>query len=398
MEKFFDLLKGDRVIWFIVALLSGIGLIEVFSSTSMLAYRYQDGQTSHYFIRHLFFILLGLAVMFTLCRVSYKHLYKLAGVFLVFCVFLLVLTYIKGVATNSAKRWLDIGGLSFQTSDVAKLSLMIYLAKVLSQARQEGVKMWDVYKKCLLAVGVVCGLILPSNFSTAFLVGLASLFVMFVGNIRPKWLLATVGVAVVCFGLFVAFVELTGAEGTRVGTWTKRIETFFGSETSKDAQFQSQQAKIAIALGDIIGKGPGNSNQRNILPHPYSDFIFAIIVEEGGLIVGLFVVVLYSVFFARCIKITRNSEKAFPAFMVLGLSLNIMFQAVVNMLVAVSIIPVTGQTLPFVSMGGTSILFNSVAVGIILNVSRYAAKKETVEDIEENQEVEEVVDYPFIAG
>jgi cell division protein FtsW len=399
MNKLLDSLKGDRAIWLMVILLSGIGLIEVFSATSMLAYKFKDGQTTYYFLRHLGFIIGGFAIMFIVSRVSYKYYFKLAGFFLCTMIVLLAVTLLTAQETNDARRWLTIPliGIKFQTSDPAKLALMIYLAKVISTAQQEGVKMFDVFKKCMAAVIVVCCLVLPANFSTAFLIGCASMTVLFIGKMNPKWLLASLGVAILLFGLFVGVMQFTGTH-SRVGTWTKRIETFFDSNASSSADFQAQQSKIAIALGGVSGKGPGNSQQRNILPHPYSDFIYSIVVEEGGLITGTVVVILYLVFFYRCILIVKNSERAFPAFLALGLSLNIILQAVANMLVAVNITPVTGQPLPFISMGGTSILFTSFSVGVILNISRYAEKRETVEEIEEEMEVEEITDYPFIAG
>ena len=388
MTKLLELLKGDRVIWTMVILLSGIGIVEVYSATSMLAYKYQDGHTTYYFLRHLMFVIIGLVLMFCASRISYKYYFKIATPALCMVVLLLILTYMTGQATNDARRWISIFGIRFQTSDPAKLILMIYLAKVISSSQNPGVKMFDVFKKCMIAILAVCGLVLPANFSTAFLIGVASMTVLFIGRINYKWLLATLGVAVLLFGLFVGIMVATGTH-SRVGTWSKRIETFFNPDANSGSDFQAQQSKIAIALGDVFGKGPGNSTQRNILPHPYSDFIYAIIVEEGGLFGGTVVIVFYLVFFYRCILIIKNSERAFPAFIVLGLSLNIMLQAVANMLVAVNITPVTGQPLPFVSMGGTASILTLFSVGIILNISRYTGKKEAVEEIEEESEIEE---------
>jgi cell division protein FtsW len=397
MKKFVELLKGDSVIWTMVILLSGIGIVEVYSATSMLAYKYQDGHTTYYFLRHLMFVCIGLILMFCASRISYKYYFKIATPALCMAVFFLILTLMTGRDTNDARRWLSLFGIRFQTSDPAKLALMIYLAKVISSSQNAGVKMIDVFKKCMIAIVLVCGLVLPSNFSTAFLIGVASLTVLFIGRINYKWLLGSIAGAVLAFGMFVGVMLATGTH-SRVGTWSKRIETFFNPKENSSADFQAQQSKIAIALGDVFGKGPGNSTQRNILPHPYSDFIYAIIVEEGGLVAGTVVIVFYLVFFYRCILIIKNSERAFPAFIVLGLSLNVMLQAVANMLVAVNITPVTGQPLPFVSMGGTASIFTLFSVGIILNISRYTGKKEPVEEIEEESEVEEVTDYPFIAG
>ena len=402
MKKLFELLKGDRALWIVVILLSFIGVVEVFSSTATLGYKYKDGNTFFHLIKHLSFVVIGFIIMFVTSRISYKRTFKIAGPFLWFSAALLLITLFSGNDTNNARRWIEIPlvGLSFQTSDLAKLALMLYLAKTISQAKDDAneTEKKNVFKQCIIAVGAICLLILPANFSTAFLVGVTSLVVLYIGRVKIKWLLMTVGAAVVLFGFFVAVTQLSGSQ-SRVGTWSKRIETFFSSDSDgSGANFQTEQAKIAIASGGITGKGIGKSQQRTVLPHPYSDFIYAEIVEECGLVGAIGIVILYLVFFYRCIAIIRDSDRTYPAFVVLGFSLNIIFQAVANMLVAVHITPVTGQPLPFVSMGGTSLIFTSISTGIILNISRYAGKKETVEEIEDEMEEEELTDYPFITG
>ncbi|MBR6278277.1 MAG: FtsW/RodA/SpoVE family cell cycle protein [Bacteroidales bacterium] len=399
MNKVFDFLKGDKAIWVMIMILSLVSIAEVYSSTSMLAYKYKGGNTVFYMLRHLGFMALGFTVMFLASHFPYKYYHKLAAPMLWTAVVLLLLTLFTGASTNEARRWFTIPfvGVKFQTSDFAKVALMIYLAKVITKAQESPEALFDGFKKSIIAIGLVCGLILPANFSTAFLIGVASLVVLFMGKMKSKWLLSTIGIAIVAFMLFIAYAKISGIQ-SRVGTWSKRIETFFSPKDNHGDDFQAQQSKIAIALGGIFGKGPGNSQQRNVLPHPYSDFIFAVIVEEGGLAGAIGIIAVYLIFFYRCIATVKKCETTFPAFLVLGLSLNIILQAVANMLVAVNITPVTGQPLPFVSMGGTSMLFNSFAVGVIVNVSRYAGKQETVEDIEEKTEVEEIEDYPFIAG
>lgn len=399
MNKFFDMLRGDRVIWIMVILLTLVSILEVYSSTSMLAYKYKEGNTVFYIFRHISFIVVGFGVMFAASRISYKSYFKIAGPFLWISVALLALTLFMGPSTNDARRWFTIPlvGISFQTSDLAKVALMVYLAKILSQSQESDEDLWEGYKKSLIAIVCVCGLVLPANFSTAFLIGATAMIVLFVGRMKLKWLGAALGIAFAALLLFILLMQASGTH-SRVGTWSKRIETYFSPDKNTEANFQADQSKIAVARGGIIGKGPGASVQRNVLPHPYSDFIFAVIVEEGGLIGAIVLITIYLILFYRCIITIKNCERTFPAFLALGLTLNLVLQAVANMLVAVNITPVTGQPLPFVSMGGTSMIFTSFSVGIILNISRYSGKKEDVTEIEEEQNVEEVTDYPFIAG
>jgi cell division protein FtsW len=366
----------------------------------MLAYKYQGGNTVYYIFKHFIFIVVGFFVMYFTSRLSYKFYFKLARPLLWVSLGLLFLTLFES-STNDAKRWFTIPltGISFQTSDLAKVSLMLYLAKVLSVSQDSEEQLFAGFKKCLIAIVGVCGLILLGNFSTAFLVGFTSLFVLFIARVKIKWIFAGIGICIGAGILLILFASLLGFH-SRVDTWKSRVETFMSSdsESSRESNYQAEQSKIAVARGGLTGVGPGGSVQRNSLPHPYSDFIFSIICEEYGLIGGLGVMIFYLIFFYRCLYTIRNSERAFPMFLSLGLSLNIIFQALANMLVAVNITPVTGQPLPFVSMGGTSIIFTSISVGIILNISRYAGKKELVEEIEEEQNVEEITDYPFIAG
>lgn len=396
-QKVFKVLKGDIGIWIVVFSLAMLSIVEVYSVTSTLSYRYQDGNTFYYPLKHLFFIVLGVGMMFVSSHLSYKRYYKVADILLWISVFLLFVTLAFGTSTNDARRWFTIPllGISFQTSDLAKLTLMLFVAKMLSRAQNVPEERHACYVKCIIGVAAVCILVLPANFSTAFLIGFSSLVMLVLGRFPRKWLWTLLGVAVVFFAIYVVVVQLSGSH-SRVGTWASRIESFFSSDDS--GNFQVSQSKAAIAHGGLVGAGIGGSIQRNTLPHPYSDFIFAEIIEEGGLIIGLVVIVAYLFLFYRCIKIAQHVDRLFPMFLLLGLSFNIMLQAVSNMLVAVNIMPVTGQPLPFVSMGGTSLLFNFWSVGIILNISRYTGERENVEEIEENDDVEEIVDYPFLAG
>lgn len=399
-KKLFGRLNGDPAIWLIVLILAFLGLIEIYSSTTMLAWKEQAGDSTYYILRHMVFLTVGLCSMHFLTYLSYKNLSKVITPMFWGSVVLLGLTLMLGDSTNDAKRWLYIPGTSFQfqTSDLAKLALMLYLAKVLSTCKSDPASRRAAFFQCVLAVGMVCVLIMPANLSTALLIAGTSVLVMLVGQIPLKW----IGIMVLNLSLFgvlaLGFCKVAGIH-TRMDTWVSRLSTYISDDADRsDEDFQAEEAKIAIARGGLLGVGPGNSLQRNSIPHPYSDFIFAIVVEECGIWGCIIVLGGYIVFLFRCISIVKGLDRTFPAFIVVGLSLNIVLQAVSHVLVVTNVLPVTGQPLPFVSMGGTSLLLNSVSVGIILNISRYSGKKETVEDIEQDQETEEVADYPFIAG
>ena len=245
----------------------------------------------------------------------------------------------------------------------------------------------------IFATNIICLLILPSDLSTAVLLFVSAFVLMFIGRIHKKYLLLTFAAAIIVVALFVSVVMISGSD-SRLGTWKTRITSFFKADS--DINFQAHQSKIAIATGDFFGKGPGNSTQRTILPHPYSDFIYAIIVEEYGAISGIIILLLYLVLLFRTAKIVIKQKSTFPAFLAIGLILNIIFQAFINMAVAVNIVPVTGQPLPLVSMGGTSTVFTAISLGIILNISQ----DRTEQTVEEKQEDEKFIvkDYPFIAG
>ncbi|MCQ2249529.1 MAG: FtsW/RodA/SpoVE family cell cycle protein [Bacteroidales bacterium] len=399
-NKWLRMFKGDPVIWFMVGILMLVGIVEVYSATSMLAWKEQHGNTTYYLVKHLGFVFMGFLVMVGLCRVSYKLLFKASNVGLYISVVLLFLTIFTGSSTNDARRWFTIPliDISFQTSDLAKLTLMIYLAKVLSTCQNTLESKKLVFRKCMIAILAVCVLILPSNLSTALLIGGTSVMLMLVGQIPVKWIGIMVGGLLLAGVLFIGGCKLVGFH-TRLDTWVTRITTYSSSDADKSgADYQSEQSKIALSRGGILGQGVGKSLQRNAIPHPYSDFIFAIVVEETGLMGGIVVVACYIIFFFRCVRIVKTTERTFPVFIVVGLCLNIVLQAVSHFLVVAGIVPVTGQPLPFVSMGGTSLLFNSVSIGIILNISRYAGKKETVTEIEEEPVQEEIQDFPFMAG
>lgn len=368
--------KGDKVIWIIIIILCIISLIVVYSATSSLAYRRYGGNTTHFLLKQGGFLLIGLLVVWGVHLIHYQWFKRLSGLMLFITIPLLAVTLVAGTNLNDASRWLEIPGLgiSFQTSDLAKLVLITYVATALSR-RQEQIKSFkEGFLPIIVPVLIVCALILPANLSTAGLLGLASLTTMFIGRIKFTHIAALLGAGAVAVGLFIA-VSLYFKMDNRAQTWVNRVVAFTG-KGSPDANFQANHSKIAIASGGLVGKGPGRSTQRNILPHPYSDFIFAIIVEEGGLLMGIIVMALYLVLLWRGCAIVKAAQYTFPAFLAFGLTVLIVLQAMVNMAVAVNLMPVTGQTLPLVSMGGTSLLLTCVAFGMILSVSRTQNKQE----------------------
>lgn len=361
--------KGDRVIWLTVMLLSIFSILAVYSSTGTLAYKYQSGNTEYYLFKHAFILLFGFVLMYLAHLLKYTAYARVSKIAILIAMPLLLLTLLMGTNLNEASRWLTlpIVNLSFQTSDLAKLALIMFVARALSR-KQEVIKDFKAaFLPIMAPVLITCGLILPANFSTAAVLFCTCVILMVIGRINLKYVGYLIGIAIVAFGLFIVIAKVSGFEG-RISTWEKRLNTFVNDDGS--GSYQSQQAKIAIASGQLFGKGPGNSSQRNFLPHPYSDFIYAIIIEEYGLTGGALVVILYLVLFYRAIKIAQASPRAFATFLAIGCAFSLTFQAMINMAVAVNLFPVTGQPLPMLSMGGTSIWFTSIAIGIILSVSR----------------------------
>ncbi len=356
------------MIWLVVIILLVISLLSVYSSTGSLAYQKQGGDTLYYLMRQFRFIVLGVVIIFFVHLVPYQVFSRLSVVALWLAIPLLILTLVAGQNINDATRWLQIPGTSFtiQTSDFAKIALIMYMARVLSVNQNNIGDFKDVFGKITLAIVGICALILPANFSTAALVFLTAFSLMFVARIPVKYLALMVFSGLFAFAIFLGGSELLGKEG-RTSTWKSRIESFVSGEGDS---YQADQAKVAIVQGGLFGKGPGNSTQRNLVPHPYSDFIYAIIIEEyGSLIGGILVLALYLWLFYRAGLIIRRSRSTYGAFLAFGLSMGLVLQAFVNMAVAVGLVPVTGQTLPLVSMGGSSIIFTSMAAGMILSVS-----------------------------
>jgi cell division protein FtsW len=379
--------QGDKVIWAMVLLLALVSMLVVYSSTGLLAYRLNKGNTELYLFKQIVFIGIGIAIIYFSHRVNYTLYSRAARLLFLLSIPLLIYTLFFGVTLNEGSRWirLPLINLTFQTSDLAKLSLFMYLSRMLSK-KQDVIKDFKKgFLPIIIPVVIICLLIAPANLSTALLIGATSLLLMFIGRVNTRHILLTIAVALVplliLISVSLAYYDTTEGkskdlpavlESGRVSTWIKRVQNFVydGKQTDKDENYQVNQAKIAIAKGGVLGLGPGNSEQRNFLPHPYSDFIYAIIIEEYGIVGGAFVIFIYLVFLFRCIRIFRKCPYAFGVFLALGLSFTLVIQALINMAVTVNLFPVTGVTLPLVSMGGSSFLFTCFAIGIILSVAR----------------------------
>lgn len=365
--------RGDLIIWAVAVVLAVLSVMAVYSSTGTLAMKLDK---SHYtfLFKQIGILGVGFVLMYVIHRLDYRFFAPIGTALFYLSIPLLFWTLIAGTTLNEGSRWLMIPGLgiTFQTSDLAKLSLFVYLARRLSFIQDDLDNYKYVFKYIFLPVLAACALIAPANLSTALLMGLSSGLLFFIGRIRIKQILVMLGLSIVVFsGIFYYSFVTHG----RAYTWVNRIKHFSSNDKS-DEPFQVTQAKVAIAKGGILGKGPGNSTQRNFLPHPYSDFIYAIIIEEYGLGGGVLVICFYMLFLWRSIRLFQRCPYAFGAFLAVGLSFSLVIQAFVNMAVNVNLIPVTGLTLPLVSMGGSSILFTSITFGMILSVSRFVEELE----------------------
>ena len=391
--------KGDKVIWALVVLLALISMLVVYSATGSLAYKNYKGNTEIYLFKQVAFIILGIGIIYFAHLVNYIIYSKIAQLLFLLSIPLLIYTLFFGLSMNEGSRWirLPIIGMNLQTSELAKLALFMYLARLISK-KQDVIKDFKKgYLPLIIPVGIICVLIAPANLSTALLLGASCMLLLFIGRARTKHLLLTVGVVLIpALFLIIAAVishksgddsaEVKKESGSkltaRVGTWISRVQHFIygGKSADDDDAYQVNQAKIAIAKGGFLGVGPGNSTQRNFLPQAYNDFIYPIIIEEYGLMGGAFIVFVYLVFLFRSIKIFRRCPFAFGAFLALGLSFTLAIQAIANMAVSVNLFPVTGVTLPLVSMGGSSFLFTCLSIGIILSVARNVEQREGKEE------------------
>ena len=363
-------LKGDKTIWIIVFALSLFSVMVVYSAAGWA------DLTSH-----IVKLSIGLIAMYIVHLIPFKYFSKLGQIGYFTSLLLLLMVLVIGISINGASRWVNIVGLQFQPSDVAKLTVILYMARQISINRDnlKGIKEFIWY--ILAPLVIVCALILPNNFSTSALVFINGLVLMFVGRIKLNFIAKVLGLS------FLAAVLIYGAAkftpfGTKIiprsATWVSRIDSYFvdnGAELM-DKDYQQTQALVAIQNGSLLGVGPGKSTQRSILPYSESDFIFAIILEEYGLIGGVIALLCYLILLFRAIKISLKIDSIFGSLIVIGLMFSLVFQALINMLVSVEIIPVTGQTLPLISMGGTSLVFTFIAIGIVLSVSRNSLEGE----------------------
>ncbi len=404
--------RGDKVIWALVGLLVLMSLLVVYSATGSLAYKMYKGNTEVYLFKQVAFIGIGFCVIYFAHLVNYTIYSKIAKIVFLLCLPLLFYTLFFGVTLNEGSRWikLPIINMTMQTSDLAKLALFMYLARLLSRKQNKIKDFKTGFLPIILPIAITCLLIAPANLSTALLLGSSCMVLLFIGRVSAKHLLLTIGIVLipVAFLVMAAVVkhksdsnedaspkEKSSKLTARVDTWISRVEGFMygGKEANNDNMYQTNQAKIAIAKGGFFGVGPGNSEQRNFLPQAYNDFIYAIIMEEYGLIGGAFLIFIYLVFLYRSIRLFKRCPYAFGAFLALGLSFTLVLQAMANMAVNVNLFPVTGVTLPLVSMGGSSFLFTCLSIGIILSVARNVeqleGKKLHVQQLEEKRKLEE---------
>ena len=385
--------SGDRVIWAIVVILSLISLLVVYSSTGSLAYKYSKS-TESYLFKQFALIISGVIFIYFAHRVNYTFYSRVAKILFLISIPLLIYTYFFGTTLNEGSRWIKLPVINqtFQTSDLAKLALFMYLSRQLSRKQTVIKDFKKGFLPIIIPILIICILIAPANLSTAVLVAGTSFMLMFIGRVNTKHILLTISIALipVVVLLMVSVKYYDKVEGKskdlpaifsygRVPTWISRIQTFIysGKGDGGEKTYQINQAKIAIASGGWFGRGPGNSNARNFLPHSYSDFIFAIILEEYGLLGGAFIVFIYLLFLYRCIRLYRKCPFAFGAFLALALSFTLVIQAFANMGVNVNVFPNTGVTLPLVSMGGSSFLFTCLSIGIILSVARNVEQQES---------------------
>jgi len=393
MNNIFSNIKGDKVIWAITGLLALFSFIPVYSASSNIAYLYGDGSTFSYLIVHFFHLLLGFCLLFAIHKIPYHYFKGLSILMLPVVVLLLLYTIAQGTTIEGAyaSRWIQIPvlGVTFQTSTMASVVLMIYVARYLSRVKDKSVTFKESILPLWMPVFFVLALILPANFSTTAIIFTMVLVLVFLGGYPLKYIGVIIGAGILVFSIFILTAKaFPGLLPNRIDTWTSRIENFTNDEVT-DADYQIEKAKIAIARGGIAGTGIGKSVQRNFLPQSSSDFIYAIIVEEMGLIGGFGVMIAYLLLLFRIVIVATKANSVFGQLVVMGVGLPIVFQALVNMAVATELFPVTGQTLPLISNGGSSIWMTCLAIGIVLSVS---AKREEEKLVQEAGDEENPLD------
>ncbi|MBR3428307.1 MAG: FtsW/RodA/SpoVE family cell cycle protein [Bacteroidales bacterium] len=410
--------RGDKVIWVVALLLGIVSLIVVYSATSALVFNNYGGNTGRLLLKHSSTLLLGYIMMYIAYRIDYRRFAAFAWVLLIPCLALLLYTLLFGKNINQANRAINLFGMSFQPSEIAKIILITYLSRQLIKMGDKLYSLKEVLIKLALPILATVALIFPENLSTAAILLVVCMVLLFVGRVKFLHILAIMGIGIVGLGLYIAFdaaktsignkkaekarmelveggtaVEAFQPKKNRIQTWKGRIESMGeskeeGFDPFDDHHYQQTYAKIAVATSSVFGKGPGKSEQRNFLPHPYSDFIFAIIIEEYGLIGAIIVIMLYVILFTRVIRIVHKRPLTFGAYMAFGLGFIVIMQAMINMGVSIGLLPVTGQPLPFVSMGGSSMMATGFIIGMILSVSRNI-EEEAEEDLQAIEEESE---------
>lgn len=364
-------LKGDGVLWGVLIGLLMVSLVMVYSATGTLAYL-KTQNTASFLFKRVTLIGICLSIMVIISNIHYRNFSKYSGIVLFFGILSMIALSIFGIDVNGSKRWIPFFGFTLQPSEFVKIGLIMYTSRILSLYQEEKYCLDKGFKVILIASSIVLGLIFWRDFSSSVLLGLTIMLLCFVGRVRLRLILTVVGVLLAALVLFIG-VSFATTLPSRIGTIQNRVLSYFGSNDNKKSneiyEYQINQSKIAVATGGYVGKGPGNSLQRNFLPLPYSDFIFAVVVEEGGLAAGFFIIFLYLSLMYKAGRIVSGSKLVFPALLSFGLTLSIVLQAFVNIGVVLDVFPITGQPLPLVSMGGSSLLFTCISFGMLLSVT-----------------------------
>jgi len=389
MQTLFNNIKGDRLIWAIAALLAIFSFLPVYSAASNLAYVRGDGDTFNYFVKHFLHLFLGFSIIYGVHKIPYRYFRGLSMIMIPVVLVLLIITMFQpdfAESATNARRWIRVPlvGFTFQPSTLASVVLMVYVARYLSKIQHKEISFKETLLPLWAPVFLILVLILPANFSTTAMIFTMVVILAFLGGYPLRYLGLIVGSGLIVLTFFILVAKaFPNMMPNRIDTWMSRIDNFSNGEDA-DANYQIEKAKIAIASGGIKGLGPGKSIQKNFLPQSSSDFIFAIIIEEYGMVGGLFLLLFYMLLLFRLVIVSHKSETIFGKLLVVGVGLPIVFQALINMAVAVELFPVTGQTLPLISSGGTSIWMTCLAIGIVLSVSAKREEIKSQEDLTEN--------------
>ncbi len=385
MQRLSQIIQGDKALWGLVILLLVFSFMPVYSASSNLAFLYDGGNTGKYLAKHFFHVTTGIIILYLTHQINPKYFRNLSLVLVPISAVLLLVVLLKGqtIGDANASRWLRLPFIqvTFQPSEVAKLSIIMYVARFMTRNPDKIKSFKESFWPLFVPVAGICLLILPANFSTAALVFFLCLVVMVLGGMAWKNIFTLIGIGLAGLALFIVFVMAFPNVSNRVDTWKSRIETYWDGGDS-DTGYQVEKSKIAIASGGLTGEGPGKSVQKNFLPQSNSDFIFSVIVEEYGLVMGLILLFMFGIFFMRALSLLAKIDDPYSALLAFGCGFSICFQAFANMAVAVNLFPVTGQPLPFLSSGGTSLWLTCFMVGIILSMSRLVKNKELGDEVE----------------